>query len=318
MRIVVAGNNLPAVLSLGLVLEIAEPADVLCLAPPGAGADRSWQASLARAAGERGVRCLQPDSPNTPEIIDHLRAFDADLLLSVYYTALFSSELLGAIGGPCVNLHPSLLPRHRGTAPLIWAIVEGDQRTGVTAHLLDEGIDTGHVVAQHPLPIHPQDTGYDLHRKAAHLVAAVVADLLRGFVRTGSFPEPRSQLGTPSYHGGRDPSVNQIRWTDPARRITDIVRALAPPLPGAFAIVGSNGSRSPRSVRPYSRPTAAGSRACYRSAVISRWYGPPTGRSRSVPSNSKTGPAFGPAARSQPWAAPMKGRSWDERSDHLR
>lgn len=238
LRIVIAGNNLSAVLVLDLVLEFAEPAQVLCLVPPEAGPLRSWQPSLAIAAAERGVRCIQPESPNTPETVEQIRSFGAGLLLSVYYTAIFGPDLLDAVRGPCINFHPSLLPLHRGTAPLVWAIVEGDHRTGVTAHLLDEGVDTGQVLVQRPLPIHPEDTGYDLHRKAARLVAAIAAQLLRTYVATGALPDPRAQVGRTSYHSRRDPSVNHVRWSDPSRRVVDVVRALAPPLPGAYCVVG--------------------------------------------------------------------------------
>jgi methionyl-tRNA formyltransferase len=122
-------------------------------------------------------------------------------------------------------------------APIVWAIAEGDQMTGLTAHYIDEGIDTGPVIVQRALPIHPEDTGYRLHLKMAWLVRATAAELLRLFLAGESFPSGIAQSGTATYHSRRDPELNRLDWASPRRRIRDIVRALAPPLPGAFTLL---------------------------------------------------------------------------------
>jgi methionyl-tRNA formyltransferase len=120
----------------------------------------------------------------------------------------------------------------------VWSIVDGDTETGVTAHLIDAGVDTGEIVLQRTLPIHPNDTGHDLHHKAARLVSAVAAELLREWLATGQLPARSPQTGATSYHGKRDPQLNHIDFAEPAERIRNIVRALAPPLPGAWFEVG--------------------------------------------------------------------------------
>ena len=156
-----------------------------------------------------------------------------DLLLSVYYTQIFSTSLLDVVRGPRLNFHPSLLPRHRGTAPLIWAIAEGDTQTGVTVHELTRGVDTGPMLWQRRLPIHPDDTGYSLHLKAAALVRSIAADLLRRLQLGRDLPDAVAQSGTSTVHTSRDPQLNRIDWTQPSDRIRNVVRALAWPLPGA-------------------------------------------------------------------------------------
>src|SRR5262245_60949870 len=128
-RPVLAGNNEAAVLVLDLLLEEWAPADVLVIAPPG-GAKHGWQPSLALHAAEHDVRVLEPEKVNDDEVVDELRRHGSDLLLSVYYTQLFRAPFLEAVDGPAVNFHPSLLPRHRGTAPLFWAIADGDEVDG--------------------------------------------------------------------------------------------------------------------------------------------------------------------------------------------
>ncbi|NYD24592.1 methionyl-tRNA formyltransferase [Kineococcus aurantiacus] len=237
-KVVLAGNNSPAIEVLRLLLERLDAGSVLAVAPT-EGSKHEWQPSLADAAHAAGVRCLQPADVNDPSTIAAVREHDADLLLSVYYTQIFKAPFLAAIRGPKINFHPALLPRHRGTAPLIWAIVSGDAMAGVTAHHIDEGIDTGAPIARKPFPIHHEDTGFDLHRKATRLVHRMAADLLNDLL-TGR-PLPNQEVGhhEPSYHGRADARLNHLNWKDSSHRIRNIVRALAHPFPGAYVIAGA-------------------------------------------------------------------------------
>lgn len=232
-----AGNNTAAVLVLDLLLERLPPLDVLVLAPPGA-ARPGWQESLSDAAHVRGVEALVPDDVNDRGIVDAIAAHGADLLLSVYYTQIFRTDLLDAVAGPALNFHPSLLPRHRGHAPVVWAIAEGDSVTGLSVHHLDRGIDTGPLVYRRSLPIHPLDTGFELHRKMNQLVRATAADLLRQYFAGSPIATGEDQTGPASSHSRRDPQLNHLDWSLPADRVRNIVRALAPPLPGAFVRFG--------------------------------------------------------------------------------
>lgn len=252
-RAVLAGNNLAARMVCDLLLEALDPADVLCLAPFG-GRHHAWQPSLAEHARDRGVRCLEPEDVNSPIAVGQVAEHRASLLLSVYYTQIFKGPLLQAVGGPRLNVHPSLLPRHRGVAPLVWAIVEGDTRTGVTIHHIDDGIDTGRVAWQRPLPIHPSDTGHELHMKAAHLVRAGCAEMIRHWLADGTVPEGREQSGRATTHTTRDPQVNHVDFGLGQRRVRDIVRALAPPLPGAFCHAPGGDKIVLGSVEPIAAP----------------------------------------------------------------
>jgi methionyl-tRNA formyltransferase len=236
-RILLAGNNLAAVETLDVLLD-AWPAERLLVLAPDPSARPSWHHSLAEHARRRGVEALMPEDANDPAVVSAIAGFEPQLLLSVYYVQLFRAELLAAIDGPALNFHPSLLPRHRGTAPIVWAIAEGDTMTGLSVHHIDAGIDTGRVVLQRPLPIHRDDTGYDVHRKMARLVYASAAELVRRYLLGGDgVPAGEEQRGEASYHSLRDPQLNHIDWSQSAERVRNVVRALAPPLPGAYGML---------------------------------------------------------------------------------
>jgi methionyl-tRNA formyltransferase len=235
-RVVLAGNNRAAVYVLELLLELVEAEQVLVLAPPEGGTPE-WQVSIAEQADRLGIAHLTPKAVNSGSVLDQLRVHGANLFLSVYYTQIFRPELLDAVAGPCLNFHPALLPRHRGTAPLIWSIVEDEHLTGLTVHHIDRGVDTGAIVSQHSLPIHPEDTGWQLHQKMALLVRSTAAELLRDLAAGHGVPEGQPQGGPSTYHSMRDPRLNHIDWSEPAERIRNIVRALAPPLPGAYGLL---------------------------------------------------------------------------------
>jgi methionyl-tRNA formyltransferase len=236
-RVVLAGNNEASTLVLDLLLDRYEPGSILVLATPDS-AVVDWQPSLAEHAAKLGIECIQPEDVNAPWVLDKISSHHPKLLLSVYYTKIFSPEFLERIDGPSLNFHPALLPRHRGVAPLIWALVEGDEEAGVSVHFIDEGTDTGPLVLQLRFPIEPDDTGYDLHRKAARAVRSAAANLLDQLAEHGRLPDPKPQEGRSSYHSKREPRLNRIDWTWPRDRVRNVVRALAPPLPGAYAVVG--------------------------------------------------------------------------------
>ena len=235
-RFVLAGSNLAAVHTLDLLLEAVSAENVLAIAPASGDAP-SWHASLVDHAARHGVQCLTPTNVNDKEVAERIVEHDPHLVLSVYYTQIFRGGVLEAIGGRALNFHPALLPHHRGNAPIIWAIVDGDPKTGLSVHHIDAGIDTGNIVLQLPLPIHPNDTGFVLHRKMANLVRAAAGELIRKVVSGEPLPVGKAQVGEASYHASTDPRVNRIVWSDPRDRIRNIVRALAPPLPGAFSSI---------------------------------------------------------------------------------
>jgi methionyl-tRNA formyltransferase len=110
-----------------------------------------------------------PENVNDPAFIEVLRGLEPDLFISMYFGRLFSPELLQVPKKGCINMHPTLLPKGRGQGPSTWPIVYGDKETGQTIHYLDEGIDSGDIIAQRAIPIEPDDTSATLGAKLADL-----------------------------------------------------------------------------------------------------------------------------------------------------
>ncbi len=180
------------------------------------------------AAERHGLPVWQPVKAR--EIIDDLAALDVDACAIVAYGALLPRPVLDVGGRGFVNLHFSLLPRWRGAAPVQHAIRAGDEVTGVTCFVLDEGMDTGPVIATAEEAIRPDDTSGSLLARLADVGAPVLLDALRRLV-AGEQPVPQ-----PADGATLAPKVNPedvaIDWSAPAREVTDLVRS-ADPAPGA-------------------------------------------------------------------------------------
>ncbi len=180
MRWILCGKNDAAVRALEHL--VARGDEVFAIGVHGDRGEDGWQHSLRRAAERLGVRFEQPRRINDPAVTLGLAGFGARALVSIQYDQILRGALLRGIGCPCLNLHFSLLPRHRGAAPIAWAILSGDAQAGVTLHHMVEAIDAGDVVAQLAVSIGPEDTARDLYER----VACAAGDL---FERSYPFPD---------------------------------------------------------------------------------------------------------------------------------
>jgi methionyl-tRNA formyltransferase len=174
---------------------------------------------------------FQPEELSDPSFIDSLRKVDPDLIVVVAFRilpkAVFLLPRLGAI-----NLHASLLPRYRGAAPINWAIIRGETRTGVTTFFLEEKVDTGRILLQAETPILPDDDAGSLHDRLAVLGAQTLCSTVQ-LIESGT-ASPKEQdpaLASPAPKIYRDDC--RIRWDQPAERIRDFIRGLSPS-PAAF------------------------------------------------------------------------------------
>ncbi len=216
-----------------------------------------WFGSVAALARGRGIETIVPDDPNVPEIVGKARALQPDFLFSFYYRLMLSPTLLAAPKRGAFNLHGSLLPKYRGRAPVNWAIIHGETETGATLHEMVEKPDAGRIVDQEPVPILPDDLAVDVFGKVAGAAELVVRRSLPKLVDDSAVLRAQD-LSKGGYFGGRRPEDGRIDWRAPAKRVHDLVRAVAPPYPGAFTELEGKRLRILRTQRcPEKRGAAA-------------------------------------------------------------
>ncbi|MBI4218864.1 MAG: methionyl-tRNA formyltransferase [Chloroflexi bacterium] len=188
---------------------------------------------VKRRALELGIAPETPDTLREPSVQARLRGLAADAFVVAAYGRLLPPVILKIPRMGVLNVHPSLLPRHRGPTPVATAILEGDRHTGTTIMLLDEGMDTGPILEQsNPVEIGPADTTAVLTSKLFQIGAGLLIDTLHRWERGEMTPRPQDEsLATVTRILER--SDGEIDWNGPADRIERKVRAYDP-WPGTF------------------------------------------------------------------------------------
>jgi methionyl-tRNA formyltransferase len=193
-----------------------------------------WFDSVERLATANHLPCATPADPNTPEWVERIRALQPDFIFSFYYRHMLRMELLGAARCGAYNMHGSLLPKYRGRVPINWAIIKGERHTGATLHRMVAKPDAGEMVAQQSVPILPDDTALEVFQKVV-VAAETALDAALPSLLAGTATHTPLNLTQGSYFGGRKAEDGRIAWTDSAQQIHNLIRAVAPPYPGAFA-----------------------------------------------------------------------------------
>ena len=202
--------------------------------------EAQWFGSVQQLAESNGLKVVTPDSPNTAQWIAQGAALKPDFVFSFYYRYMLDEAWLEMPRLGALNIHGSLLPKYRGRAPVHWAIIHGETTTGASLHYMVEKPDAGALVDQEAVPILENDTALDVSMKVAAAAETVLRRSLPRLV-AGTAPSLPLDLKAGSYFGRRRPEDGRIDWRCGARAIHDLVRAVAPPFPGAFTEV--NGCR---------------------------------------------------------------------------
>jgi methionyl-tRNA formyltransferase len=179
------------------------------------------------------IPCLRTAGADDERVDEVLHEAPVDFIFSFYFRRLLPQRQLDVASRGALNVHGSLLPRYRGRAPINWAILRGESETGATLHHMTARADAGDVVDQLRVPILVDDTAFDVSRKVT--VAAEIV-LARSLPRLLDGTAPRTPQVTLPGHcfGRRRPEDGRIDWSQPAKVVHDLVRAVAPPFPGAF------------------------------------------------------------------------------------
>ena len=198
-----------------------------------------WFGSVERLAREHGIEAVTPEAGELPALAPRLAALAPDFLFSFYYRHMLPAAILGCARRGAYNVHGSLLPKYRGRVPVNWAILHGERETGATLHEMVAKPDAGRIVDRQAVPILPDDTALDVFRKVT-VAAEIVLDRALASLLDGTARLEPQDLSAGSYFGGRKPEDGRIDWSKGAREIHDLVRAVAPPYPGAFTSLGDS------------------------------------------------------------------------------
>lgn len=238
MRIVFMGSASLAVPSLRALLDRSDDTVVGVVSQPDRPAGRKRIPSpcpLKAFADERGLNVMTPEKVGTPESVQALADLMPDLFVVVAYGQYIPSRVIQLARHEAINVHPSLLPKYRGSAPIQWAILNGDDVTGVSIIYLAKEMDAGDIIRQESYPIHPDDTSASLHDR----LAAVGADMLLNAIddirndrvsRTAQDDSLAVEIRKLAKEDGR------IDWTLEADVIRNRIRAFDP-WPGSFCIL---------------------------------------------------------------------------------
>ena len=218
--------------------------------------EQIWFGSVAQLANEQRLRTVTPKDPNSAEWIAELQGINPDFIFSFYYRHMLKPEILSCARHGAYNMHGSLLPKYRGRVPVNWAIIHGETETGATLHQMLVKPDAGAIAAQYSVPILPNDTAFDVFQKVT-VAAEIALDRVLPSLMTGSAKLVEQNLSQGSYFGGRKAEDGRINWNQSAVQIHNLIRAVAPPYPGAFAEIAGKTLRFLRSRVISASPTHA-------------------------------------------------------------
>ncbi len=206
------------------------------------GRSMKMQSSAVKQSAEKlGLAVLQPPTLRSDELLEQLQSLQVDLIIVVAFGQMLPQSVLDLPKHGAVNIHASILPRHRGAAPIQWAILQGDSETGVTLMKMDEGLDTGDIIAVSRTPIQATDNSQILHDRLAKLGASLLIRTLPDYVAGRITPKPQdNNLATYSRKIVKDDG--RIDWSLPSIEIHRRIRAFTP-WPSVFTLLPMEQSR---------------------------------------------------------------------------
>lgn len=206
---------------------------------------------------ERGIPVHQPETLRHPDAFALLRDLAPGLIVVMAYGQILRQPVIELPTIACINLHASLLPRHRGAAPIQAAILAGDAESGVTVMHIAAGLDTGDILLAEACPILAADTGGELHDRLAQVAAQALARAV-ALLRGGQAPRVPQDPALATYSGKLSREDGHVRWSEPAVQVERLLRAFHP-WPGAFCLAGGRKLKlfPPARVLPGGAPGAA-------------------------------------------------------------
>jgi methionyl-tRNA formyltransferase len=235
MRIVFCGTPQFAVPSLKYLIAQPDFQVIAAITQPDRPRGRGHEVSFSpvkEAAITAGIPVHQPEKIRAPEVQELLQKLAPEVIVIIAYGQIIPARLLPMPKLGWINLHASLLPKYRGAAPINWAIVNGETKTGVTSMRIDAGMDTGEILLQKEMEIGPAETAPELAARMSEIGAPLMAETLRGLASGAIIPRPQAheQVSNAPILKKED---GRIAWSRPAPEIFNRIRGFAP-WPGAY------------------------------------------------------------------------------------
>lgn len=205
---------------------------------------------VKRVAVDSGIEVLQPEKASDRLFCEMIRSRDPDLLIVVAFGQILKRELLEIPRWGAMNIHASLLPRYRGAAPIQAAILNNEDKTGLTAMKMDEGMDTGPILLQEEISILPDETAGQLHDRLARLSGDFLPRALNGLAEN-ALEERVQEEKEATYASKIDRKMARVKWDQTAQAVSALIRALDP-WPGAFTTL------SGREIKVFSSEVVSG------------------------------------------------------------
>ena len=233
MRIVFFGTPLFAGPSLKALIQAGEEISAVVTQPDrkkGRGHLLS-QPPVKELAVKNGINVLQPEKMNDAALLNELSSIKPELIAVVAYGKILTEEILRLPELGCINVHASLLPKYRGAAPIAWAIINGEKKTGITTMLMDKGLDTGDILLQEELQIRDDDTTETLSLRLSELGASLLLKTISR-IKDGSL-KPQKQSEEDAYAPIIKKEDGLVNWSKTAIELSNFVRGMHP-WPGAY------------------------------------------------------------------------------------
>lgn len=180
---------------------------------------------VKQCALKYNIPVFQPVKIKTPEAVEELRKLEADVFVVAAFGQILSEEILTMPKWGCINIHASLLPKYRGSAPIQWAILNGEKETGITIMQMDKGVDTGDMLMKCIVPIHARETGESLNRKLCEAGAGLITEALTKLEKGEIKPEKQCEEDA-TYVTMLKKSLGHIDWKKDAESIDRLIRGL--------------------------------------------------------------------------------------------
>lgn len=229
MRIIFMGTpdfsvgTLEALVSAGheVVLAVTQPDK-----PKGRGGKMQFT-PVKETAMKYDIPVFQPKKVREPECIEELRKYNADVMVVVAFGQILPKEILEMTPYGCINVHASLLPKYRGAAPIQWAVINGEEVSGVTTMQMDEGLDTGDMIMKTEIVLDEKETGGSLFDKLSDAGAKLCVETLKALEEKTATWEAQGETTT-AYARMLDKNLGNIKWEDTAVNIERLIRGLNP------------------------------------------------------------------------------------------